>query len=156
MSEMFINRARACAISGHRVLDKEFNFEKIRNAFVKLVDAGFDTYFVGMALGFDTICFNILEEIKKEKNIKIIACVPCKTQSYKYTKEQKREYDRMLSVADEVVLVSEEYSKTCMQKRNQYMVDNSSVLVAYLRRDFGGTQNTVNYARKTGIQIIRV
>lgn len=156
MKELFINRAKTCAITGHRVLEKGFNKEKVREIFIKLFQAGFDTFLIGMALGFDTECFKILEDLKKENKIFLIACVPCKTQSYRFTKEQKNEYDRMLSVADEVVLVSEEYSKTCMQKRNQYMVDNCSVLLAYLRRDFGGTKNTVNYAIKRQVQIIKI
>lgn len=154
MSEIFLNKARSCAVSGHRVLEKDFDKEKIERIFYKLVEGGFNNFFVGMALGFDTVCFQILENIRKEKDIKIIACVPCKTQSYKYNREQKKEYDRMLSVADEVVLINEEYSKNCMQKRNQYMVDRSCALVAYLRRDFGGTANTVKYARKKGVAII--
>ena len=55
-----------------------------------------------MALGFDTVCFQILEEIRKEKDIKIIACVPCSTQAEKFSLEQKKEYDRMLFIKEAV------------------------------------------------------
>ena len=79
-----------------------------------------------------------------------------KTQSQKFTFKQKEEYDRMLSVADEKVFVSEESSKSCMQKRNQFMVDRASVVVAYIKRDFGGTANTVKYATKNQVPIIEI
>ena len=34
------------------------------------------------------------------------------------------------------------------------MVDNASALLTYLKRDFGGTANTVKYAKKMGVPII--
>ena len=156
MSEFIINKARTIAVTGHRVLYKDFNKEKLKNLLQKSIKSGFDTFLVGMALGFDTVCFQILEEIRKEKDIKIIACVPCPTQSEKFSLEQKKEYDRLLSVADFVKIVSKEYSSRCMQKRNEFMVDNSSGLIAYLKRDYGGTANTVKYAIKNNVPIIQL
>lgn len=156
MKEVFINKARTCAVTGHRAVSKSINIDKLKKTFLTLLSGGYDTFLVGMALGFDTICFGVLEDIRKKENIKIYACVPCLSQSYKYNKKQKEEYDRMLSVADEVLLISEEYSKDCMQKRNKFMVDNCSVVVAYLNRNFGGTVNTVKYAEKNSVPVINV
>ncbi len=154
MNEIFINKARAVAITGHRVLYENFNKQKLKEILIKIVDKGFNTFLVGMALGFDTVCFQTLEEIKKEKELKIIACIPCLKQDYKFTSAQKKEYDRMLSLADEKIVLSEEYYSGCMQKRNKFMVDNASGLLAYVKRDFGGTANTVKYARKQGVPVI--
>lgn len=156
MKELFINKARCCAVTGHRALNKNFNKEGLKEVFYKLIDGGYDTFLVGMALGFDTLCFNLLEQIRKEKSIKIIACIPCESQAERFTKSQAEEYYRMLSVADEKVYVNKEYTKKCMQKRNEYMVNNCSVLVAYLKNDFGGTFNTVKFAKKIEIPIINV
>lgn len=154
MNELFLNIAKTVAITGHRVLPADFDTAKLKKKLLSFIEKGFDTFLVGMALGFDTVCFKVLEEIKKEKDIKIIACIPCLSQSYKFNKNQKEEYDRMLSVADEKVLVSEEYTPRCMQKRNEYMVDRASVVFAYFKRDFGGTANTVEYAKKKEIPIV--
>ena len=151
---IFINKAKALAITGHRVIPKDFNKEKLTKLLITFVNKGFDTFLVGMALGFDTVCFNCLERIKTKNDIKIIACVPCSSQAYKFTKDQKEEYERMLSVADEKILVSESYSATCMMKRNKYMVDNASCVLAYIKRDFGGTANTVKYAKKIGVPVV--
>lgn len=148
------NKARSVALTGHRVLEKTFDKKKIEDIFNKLIEKGFDTFLVGMALGFDTVCFHILEEIRKQKSIKIIACIPCLTQAERFNLSQKKEYDKMVQSADEKVVLSKEYTRTCMQKRNEFMVDNCSVLVSYLKRDFGGTKNTVDYARKNSVPII--
>ena len=154
MNELFLNRARTVAVTGHRVLQSDFNINKLKEKLLAFIEKGFDTFLVGMALGFDTACFKVLQEIRKEKEIKIIACIPCLSQPYKFNKKQKEEYDFMLSSADEKVLIIEEYTKNCMQKRNEYMVDRASVVFAYIKRDFGGTANTVKYAKKMQVPIV--
>ena len=150
-----INSARACSVTGHRIMEKDIENIPLKETFIKLIkDGGYDTFLIGMALGFDTLCFQVLEKIREEENIKLIACVPCKSQAERFTYVQKKEYQRMINSADEIVLISEKYTSDCMKKRNEYLVDNSSVIISYLRRDFGGTLQTVNYARKKGIKII--
>ena len=125
MKEIFINKAKTCCITVHRNLRKDISLQKIKQTFLSLIEDGYDTFLVGMALGFDTLCFQILEGIRKEKDIKIIACIPCKTQAYNFTEEQNLEYQRMLSSANESLLISENYSSYCMRKRNDFMVNNS-------------------------------
>lgn len=156
MSEVFINKARACSLTGHRIVNKDLDRKKLNDLFYQLIDKGFDTFLIGMALGFDTLCFNMLAKIREQKDIKLIACIPCEKQDYKFSIKQKQEYQQMLSIADEKIYVSKEYNAYCMQKRNRFMVDNSSVLVAYLRQEKTGTSYTVNYAIKKDVCIIKV
>ena len=156
MKEIFLNPNRCCSVSGHRVVDKLLDISNLKEGFLKIIDNGYNTFLIGMALGFDTLCFKILSEIKKGKDIKIIACIPCINQDLHFTLKQKKEYEEMLLSADEMVFVSQEYDDNCMQKRNEYLVDNSSLLVAYIRRNYGGTFNTIRYAEKKNITIIKV
>ena len=69
MNEIFINKARAVAITGHRMLCDDFNKKKLKELLTKFVDKGFNIFLVGMALGFDTVCFQTLEEIRKEHDL---------------------------------------------------------------------------------------
>jgi uncharacterized phage-like protein YoqJ len=144
-----------CCFSGHRVLKKDFNVDKLTAVVDKLISNGYRTFLVGMAWGFDLKVFEVLLT-KKNYNIDIIACVPCKEQSTYFKKEEKQKYEDFLKKADKVVYVSNEYFDGCMQKRNRYMVDNSSILVAYLYSNIGGTKNTVSYAEKQGKNIIKI
>ena len=155
MSEIFINQARTVAITGHRVLQEDFNVDKLKKLLTELINKDFNTFLVGMALGFDTVCFQVLEELRKEYDIKIIACIPCLRQDYKFNFKQKQEYERMVNSADEKIILSENYYSGCMQKRNRFMVDNSCAVLAYIKRDFGGTANTINYAKKSGKPILK-
>ena len=155
MSEIvIINSAKSCCVSGHRRMQGDLDVNKLKQTFLQLIDDGVDTFLVGMALGFDALCFRILEEIRNTKNIKIIACIPCKNQDYKYTESQRQEYQRMLKSANEQVWVGDVYTPYCMHKRNRFMVDNSYCLVAYLRQDKSGTNTTVRYAKELGRKII--
>ncbi|MDY6367632.1 MAG: SLOG family protein [Clostridia bacterium] len=154
MNDIFINSAKSCCFTGHRILYKDFNKRKVEKIIKDLINKNYDTFLVGMAIGFDTECAKILIELKKEYNIKIIACIPCKNQSARFNKAQKEEYNNLLEKVDERVILSEEYTPTCMKNRNEFMVNNSSVVVAYLKKDFGGTNQTVNYAEKNFKKII--
>ncbi len=156
MSEFLLNKAKTVCVSGHRALPNNFNKEKLKNAFLTLIDNGYDTFLVGMALGFDTICFNLLEQIRQKKSIKIVACVPCEEQDKLFNAEQKKEYRRMLEEADQKFVLSKIYTPQCMQKRNKFMVDNSSIVIAYLSQNFGGTKNTVEYAIKRGVVVVNM
>lgn len=153
---MIIDRAKTCAFTGHRKLGGDFNEKQLERIIKGLINGGFNTFLVGMAVGFDTECFKTLCKFRKVENIRIIACIPCETQDYKFSEKQKAEYKEMLDLADEKIYVSKEYTKTCMFKRNMFMVDSASVLVAYLSEEKGGTFQTVNYAKRKNVSIIFV
>lgn len=156
MNEILINKNITCAVTGHRKIIEKVDTKKLKNKFIDLIEKKYEYFLVGMALGFDTLCFEILYQLKKNYDIKIIACVPCESQSKKFDLEDKKKYEEMLKNSDEVIYVSKDYTKWCMFKRNKFMVDNSSTLVAYLREDSGGTKNTVDYAKKSNLNIIYV
>lgn len=156
MTEYFINTPKTCAVSGHRRLPENFDKESLKNLFIKFIEKGFDTFLIGMAIGFDTLCFNILDELRKTYKIKLIACVPCLGQSDRFSEKDKKEYNRMIQSSNEVVYVNRSYSKYCMTLRNKFMVDNCSVLICYLRQNYGGTYSTKKYAEKQGVPIYLV
>ena len=95
-------------------------------------------------------------KLRKKYKIKIIACIPCSEQADKFSFEDKENYYKMIKSADEQILISPSYYKGCMQKRNRFMVDNCSLLIAYLTENKGGTFTTCNYAQKKGVEIILV
>jgi len=89
-------------------------------------------------------------------SIRLIFALPCRNQEQYWTAEQKQLNCDLLSEADEIHYISEEYSPGCMHKRNRYLIDNSGTCVCYLTKDCGGTAYTVNYATQKGLRIINV
>ena len=151
--DICINSAKTCAVTGNRYIEKPFNGNLLKETFLNIIALGYDTILIGMSVGFDTECFHALEKIRIEKNIRIIACIPCENQAEKFTENQKTEYNRMISVADGKIYTGKEYTPKCMQIRNVFMVDNCSLLLAYMKKEKGGTVNTVNYAKRKKVRI---
>ena len=154
MPALNYDKKTTCSFSGHRILPKDFDGEEIKKAVYNAVNEGFSTFLVGMAIGFDALCFKVLEKIRQEKDIKIVACVPCRDQSKYFNKSQKAEYDREIASSNEVIYLAESYFDGCMQIRNEFMVDNSSMLICFLLSPYGGTYSTIKYAAEKGLKIV--
>ncbi|MGN1223213.1 MAG: SLOG family protein [Christensenellales bacterium] len=118
------------------------------------IEYGLKTFLIGMAEGFDMIGGETLIELRKRhKEIKIIAVVPCKDQEIKWKPEQQKRYRNLLKKCDDVIILQENYTADCMNKRNKYMVDNSSVVIACYNGKPSGTGNTIRFAKENGCKI---
>ena len=146
---------KKCAFSGHRNL-RAFDFDQalLDRVVLNLIKMGTTQFLCGMAYGFDLAAAETVLMYKKDYDIKLIACLPCADQADTFSKANKLKYENILSVCDEVITLSPSYHKGCMHERDRYMVDNSDVLVCFLRKNSGGTFYTVNYAKKLGKKVI--
>ena len=58
---------------------------------------------------------------------------------------------------DEIYMpIEKTHYKAAITKRNEWLVDNCDILVAYVHKDVGGAYNTLKYAEKKGVPIINV
>ena len=112
----------------------------------------------GMALGCDTIFALAILELKEEGYpINLICAVPFKGQENAWSDIDKRRYKIILEQADFVEIVSDKpYSAYLLQKRNEYMVDNSDLVIAVWDGSSGGTKNCVDYAKKKNKDILYI
>lgn len=145
-----------CALTGHRAVGKDLTRAALEKTLRELAEKGTDTFFCGMAVGFDMLCCKILLSLREELPLRVVACVPCANQSERFSSDQKRLYERLLAACDEKIVLHERYTEGCMFERNRYMVDACDFLLAYLRTQKGGTFYTVNYAKKKGKSILFV
>ena len=70
MKEINIIKEKTCALTGHRKVEKDFEVDVLQAIFIKLIDSGINTFLCGMAVGFDTLAFKVLHNLKKEKDLK--------------------------------------------------------------------------------------
>ena len=143
-----------CALTGHRVLEKNFSLTALEEKLTEIIERGADTFYCGMALGFDLACLGILASLKRERPLRLVACVPCADQSARYPYEMRRLYEELLEECDEKIVLHEHYEEGCMFERNRRMVDECDLVFAYLYAKRGGTYYTVRYAEKKGKKII--
>lgn len=117
--------------------------EAIRDKFEELKP---EKIISGMATGTDQWA----AEIAIELGIPFIAALPCQNQDAKWPPKGREVFKEILAKAEEVVLVHDgPYTSDCMHKRDQWVVDNSSALLAVWNgQRYGGTFATVRMAEK--------
>ena len=81
-----------------------------------------------------------------------IAC-PFDGQASKWSREYQNRYYRLMREADITTHIGHEYTRSCMFRRNRYMVDNANLLLAAYDGQPGGTAMTVEYAENTGVPV---
>ena len=82
------------------------------------------------------------------------AAIPCPTQADTWPTALRQRHAALIAACDFETLVSERYSSTCMQRRDRYMVDHASLLIAAFDGSAGGTRYTVEYAMRRGLDIV--
>jgi len=117
------------------------------------------TLISGMALGVDTIGAMVLLRLKAQfPNRFFLECaIPCLNQDDRWKADDKKRYKDLLSQADVVTYVSEKaYTNGCMQKRNEYMVNQADVILAVWDGSKSGTGNCVIYALEQGMPVMLI
>lgn len=136
----------ACALTGHRSLPPFFNRRILFDELESLIKKGYNTFFCGMAEGFDLISLQLLIELKERYPIYIEACVPFKGQENGFSLENRSLYRDLIKKCDRVTVLFERYKNGCYLVRDRYMVDCSDLIFAYCTKNEGGTAYTVRYA----------
>ena len=144
-----------CAVSGHRVVADGFDEEQLKKDLSQIVNGGYSIFLTGMAKGFDTLCFKALQSLKKDfPQIKICAVIPCADQSKYYSAKERAEYAQMIESADFIAREDKPYYRGCMLVRNDFLIENSSLLYAYYNGEKkGGTYYTVKKAKENYLQV---
>lgn len=148
-----------CMFTGHRPKGFPFGYnerdsrcKKLKKALKKLIlnkiqEENTVAFLSGMALGTDMFASEIVLELKRKfRNITLTAVLPCRTQSARWDKEATARYELILAKCDKVIILQDEYTPSCMNKRNLYMVEHSDCVIAVWSGTEGGTANTIRFA----------
>lgn len=153
-------RGKTACFTGHRKIPPEKKSEisrRLKTTLIRLIEEGYVCFGAGGALGFDTLAAQCVLSLKNQHpHIKLILVLPCITQTKGWSENDIAIYEEIKSQADKVVYTSREYSRGCMFKRNRHLVNGSSVCIAYLTQEKGGTAYTVNYAKEQGLAVINL
>ncbi len=116
------------------------------------ITEGYTDFITGLSRGIDIWAANMVIEFKnKMPNLRLICARPYKGFGDERVGYEKWELCHILEKADEIVDISPFYTDSCMKKRNFYMVDRSSKLIAVVRDYYSGTGQTIRYAVKKGL-----
>ena len=154
-----VPESTAC-FTGHRSLSRALLPDirsRVASAISQAYENGYRTFLCGGARGFDTLAaLEVLKFRNSHPDIRLIIAVPCSSQADRWTAEDRKVWQSVCDKADDVNILSDSYYNGCMQARNRYMVDASSLCLCYLVRFEGGTWSTVRYALHRGLLLMNL
>jgi uncharacterized phage-like protein YoqJ len=111
-----------------------------------------------MAMGFDLLAAEAAISLKsKLKELKLIAVIPHPDQTRLWDEKDKELYNKVLKKANRRILLSDSYSRDSLLKRNDYLLANSSLLIAFYNgTKRGGTYYTYRRALRKGMKVINL
>lgn len=110
---------------------------------------------VGMALGWDQAVAQACVDL----DIPFTAAVPFEGQESTWPDASRARYARLLAFADHVQIICDKDTMPvprAMQKRNEWMVDQSQAVMALWNGSFGGTHNCIRYAEKQHVPVTNI
>ena len=152
---------KTCCFTGHRPEKCKGTETVIRSKLTeeihKAVKDGFDTFITGTAPGVDTWAAEEVLKFKEENtHIGLICAVPFKGVKRNRTPEQQESFAAILSEADYVEYICQKYTRWCFHARNKWMVGHAKRVIAVFNGTHGGTENTINYAKKSEREIVMI
>lgn len=160
-----MDKSITCCFTGHRpekmpfsATAHSFAYHTFRRnlefAVQQAILDGYRHFITGMSRGMDLWAAMCVLDFKRAyPGLTLEAAIPCPEQPSRWPAEDVRFYNLVLSRCDTRTVLSPRYTAGCMDKRNRYMVDHSSLLIAAFDGRSGGTRNTCLYAERTGVRI---
>ena len=155
-----MEKSKTLFFTGHRNIyktDGSRHYEALEKVIISFIDKGYKNFISGGALGFDTMAAECIIKLKEEgADITLIFMLPCRDQDAKWSEWERKKYRKMLTQADKVIYIREDYTRTCMFERNRAMADASSACIAYCTKQTGGTAYTVSYATQKDLPVVNI
>lgn len=87
----------------------------------------------------------------------LTAAIPFRGQADRFKPSDRVVYEGLMGSADEVIILSEYYYTRCFLDRDEFMVENASLLIVfYDGREKGGTYYTFKKANSLGVPVVNI
>ena len=159
-------REKTCCFTGHRPMKLPWGMNEkdprclalkleLAARLEALAALGYRSFLCGMALGCDMYFADAVLALRDRwPDVRLEAAIPFGDQPGRWNEEQRRRYNRLIDAADKLTVLQVHYTSDCMQRRNRYMVDRSSRLLACYDGRPGGTMQTILYAERSGVRVM--
>ncbi|MCI8594474.1 MAG: DUF1273 domain-containing protein [Oscillospiraceae bacterium] len=156
--------AATCCFTGHRPSKLPWGTnedderclrlkERLASEVQTAYDNGYRHFICGMARGADFyFCEAVLALRERHSDVTVEAALPCETQASRWPEKDRSRYFSLVAQCDVESVIQSHYDKGCMQRRDRYMVDHSSLLLAVYNGLLGGTMYTLTYAMRHGVE----
>lgn len=158
-------KSTTVCFSGHRPEKLPFEGEPTNPCIIKLksllykeiydsIMDGYTTFICGLARGIDLWAGQIVLDLKNEfPHIELVSVKPYENHGQSFRGSDRFMLSNIIYQSDKVITIGETYTRDCMKKRNYYMVDNSSKLIAFVSDYRSGTGQTIRYAQRQSLEV---
>ena len=129
---------------------------RIDEALEELYHRGFRNFITGMALGCDLYFAEAVLALRQRHEVGLEAAIPCLSQAKNWSAQEQARYQSILEQCDLELAVQHNYTQGCMLRRNRYMVERSTALLAVYNGSKGGTRYTISYALDRGLEVVQL
>lgn len=144
MSEVFSVIVTFC---GHReIVNRDELRDKLNAAIIGLISEGADTFYLGGYGAFDSLANEVLHELKDQYHIHTSLVLPYLDRDYLTDIYDDTIYPPLESVP----------RRFAISRRNEWMVDQADVVVAYVKHGWGGAAATLRYAERKKKRIVEI
>lgn len=161
------DRAMTCAFTGHRPRALPWGNDegdprclaakrRLDEAVERAYELGYRHFICGMAQGGDLYFGESVVRLRLiHPDLTLEGAVPFPEQCKHWPLEDQRRYHDLLDRCDMETLIQQSYTPYCMHRRNRYMVDHASRLIALYNGlgKRGGTLSTLQYAMEQKVEI---
>lgn len=135
-----------CTFFGHRDASASLA-EKLRKTIIELLETGnVDVFYIGNSGNFDRLVSSVLYELSSEYSFTCQIVLS-------YLPEQEREYNFDTILPEGIEEVPRRFA---ISYRNQWMIEQSDIVVTYVKRNYGGAYKYKELAKKKGKKVIEV
>lgn len=161
-----MDREHTCCFTGHRPDKLPWGTDErdprclalkasMSREIEKLYLQGRRHFISGMARGADLYFVEAALELKeKYPDLTVEAAIPFPGQADRWPEAEQARWRRAVNTCDLETVVQNNYDRFCMHRRDRYMVDRASAILAVFDGTPGGTMYTLNYAMSEHLDIL--
>ena len=135
-----------CTFFGHRDAPDSLA-EKLRKTLIELLETGnVDVFYIGNSGNFDRVASRVFSELSSEYSFTcriVLAYLP----------EHETDYNFETILPEGIENVPKRFA---ISYRNKWMIEQSDMVVAYVKRNYGGAYQFKVIAEKKGKKVIEI
>lgn len=148
---MVETKIKACCGFGHRQVFGNIT-KQLDKAISYAIDQGCKIFYTGAMGDFDSLFSSAVRKAKTlHPNIKLICVKPYMTQDI----NDHGEY--LYTLYDDIIIPTELadiHYKSVIRERNRWMIRNSSIVIVYSIRQYGGAYSAIQYAKRINKNVV--
>lgn len=153
------DREHTCAFTGHRPerldLPEAQVIAWLEKEIRKAAEDGYTQFITGMQRGVDLWAAEAVLKLRGEgKPLRLVKACAFKGMESQWDRTWQTRYRHILFAGNETFYISERPGRSAFFRRNNWMVDHASRLIAVYTGAPGGTKETIKYAKAQGLEVV--